>query len=76
LSSAIKRRFIGNAQDIDFPLALVAFGPVEVRSLRVATIKSFSEKPVVAKADDKKDDPSSRRGARPDRRPRDEKKGP
>lgn len=66
----------GNAQDIDFPLALVAFGPVEIQNLRVAPIKSFSEKPVVAKADEKKDDPSSRRGARPARRPRDDKKGP
>jgi hypothetical protein len=76
LSGAIKRRFIGNAQDIDFPLSLVALEPVEVQNLRVAPIKSFSEKPVVAKADNKEDDPSSRRGARPDRRPRDEKKGP
>ena len=66
----------GNAQDIDFPLALVAFGPVEVQNLRVAPIKSFSEKPVVVQTDNKKDDPSPRRGARPARRPRDEKKGP
>jgi len=66
----------GNAQDIDFPLALVAFGPVEVQNLRVAAIKSFSDKPVVAQADNKKDGPSPRRNPRPGRRPRDEKKGP
>jgi len=69
-----------NAQDIDFPLALVAFGPVEVQNLRVAAIKAFSEKPVVAQADKrdaKQEDPANRRGAREGRRPRrDEKKEP
>ncbi|MEK7732450.1 MAG: hypothetical protein AAB363_11400 [Planctomycetota bacterium] len=64
----------GNAQDVDFPLALVAFGPVEVQNLRVASIKSFSEKPVVAQADTKQDDPSPRRSAREDRRPRRDEK--
>lgn len=69
-----------NAQDIDFPLALVAFGPVEVQNLRIAQIKAFSEKPVVVQADKrdaKPEEPTGRRGAREGRRPRrDEKKGP
>ncbi len=69
-----------NAQDIDFPLALVAFGPVEIQNLRVAAIKAFSEKPVVVQADKrdaKPEEPTGRRGAREGRRPRrDEKKGP
>ena len=65
----------GNAQDVDFPLALVSSGPVEVQNLRVAPIKSFSEKPVVVQADKKKEDPSPRRNVREGRRPprRDEK---
>ena len=70
----------GNAQDIDFPLALVAFGPVEVQNLRLGAIKSFSEKAVITQADKrdaKQEDPAGRRGAREGRRPRrDEKKEP
>jgi hypothetical protein len=66
-----------NAQDIDFPLALVAFGPVEVQNLRIAPIKAFSEKPVVAQRDSKQEDPAGRRGTREGRRPRGgEKKEP
>ncbi len=59
----------GNAQDIDFPLALVAFGPVEIQNLRVGSIKSFSDKPL-AQAE-RQDDSSSRRRDREGRRRRD-----
>ncbi len=38
----------GDAPDIDFPLALVAYGPVTVQHLRVAHVDGFSDKPVVA----------------------------
>jgi tetratricopeptide (TPR) repeat protein len=36
----------GDAPDIDYPLALVAYGPVNVRDIRVAHIDEFSDKPV------------------------------
>ncbi len=37
----------GNAPDVDYPLALVAYGPVEIRNLKVAPINDFSDRPVV-----------------------------
>ncbi len=46
----------GNAKDVDFPVALVAYGPFEVQNLRVSAIKDFSDKPVVAASDGKKKD--------------------
>jgi hypothetical protein len=42
----------GNERDIDFPLALVAYGPVEVQSLKIAPVTAFSDKPVVAQAEE------------------------
>lgn len=62
----------GDAQDVDFPVALVAYGAVEVQNLRVAPIKSFSDKPVVSADADKK-----REGERPQdsrRRPREDRR--
>jgi len=68
----------GNAQDVDFPIAMVAHGPVEVQNLRVAAIKDFSDKPVVSAADPGKPaerTPDTRRSSREDRRKaRDERK--
>lgn len=60
----------GNAKDVDFPLALVAYGPMEVQNLRIAAIKNFSDKPVVAAADPKKKDApkESNRRSREERR--------
>ena len=71
----------GDARDVDFPIALVAYGPVEVQNLRVAKIERFSDKPVVAAADTQKDqrqDQPGRSRSREDRRRRrgEEKKGP
>jgi hypothetical protein len=36
------------APDVDFPLALVAYGPVEIKNLKVARIEKFSDEPLVA----------------------------
>ena len=72
----------GNVKDVDFPLALVAYGPVEVQNLRVGVIKDFSDKPVVAAADTKKKDSprestrKSREERRKEREEKKEKKGP
>ncbi len=60
-------------QDIDYPLALVALGPVEVQNLRVASIKTFSDKPVVAQSENRDSGRRTREGRRPRR---DEKKEP
>jgi hypothetical protein len=38
----------GDAPDVDFPLALVSYGPVTVQHLRVVHVDEFSDKPVVA----------------------------
>ncbi len=76
------RHVAGNEQDVDYPIAMVAYGPVDVQNLRVGAITSFSEKPVVASADasrDRREDgPSRGRSSRADRRRRrgEEKKGP
>jgi len=75
----------GDAPDIDYPLALVAYGPVNVQDIRVAHIDEFSDKPVVepeetptpsrrpetkeADSTDEKKPPTSSR-RRPRRRPR------
>ncbi len=58
----------GDAPDVDYPLALVAFGPVEIQNLEVAPIHTFSDKPVVVAADstDRQADP--RRSGRRSRR--------
>lgn len=71
----------GNLQDVDYPIALVAYGPVEVQNLRVARIEHFSDKPIVVAAETPKDQrkqPEERRTSPQDRRrrPKDEKKGP
>lgn len=55
----------GNAQDVDFPLALVADGPVEVQKLKVAAIKTFSDKPVVAQVEEKKGDSATEQQEQP-----------
>lgn len=44
------RAVTGNDRDIDFPLGLVTYGAVEVTDLKVAPIKAFSTKPIVAAA--------------------------
>lgn len=59
----------GNSRDIDYPIALVTHGPVEVQNLRVAAIQKFSDKPVVTATDSNRD--SSRDNAR---RPREERR--
>ncbi len=42
------RSFVsGDAPDIDYPLALVAYGPVEIQDLRIASIKEFYGEPAV-----------------------------
>ncbi|MBI1825935.1 MAG: hypothetical protein HYR83_06060, partial [Planctomycetes bacterium] len=67
----------GNAQDVDYPLALVSYGPVEVKNLRVASINAFSSKPVVAANDSKSpDQPASQEGTRSSRRRGQDSKGP
>ncbi len=58
----------GDARDIDFPLAMVAHGPVEIKNLRIASIDVFSDKPVVAQGegqDDRRRDRSGRSRRRP-----------
>ena len=60
------RTVAGNQRDIDYPLALVALGPVEVEGLKVASIATFSDKPVVAQVDSS----SRREGAQPASRSR------
>ena len=40
------RQISGDARDVDFPIGLMTYGPVEVRSLKVAKIQSFSDKPL------------------------------
>ncbi len=57
-------RIVGNDQDVDFPLALAAYGSVEVQNLRVGKIEKFSDKPVAVAADPR--NPSE--PSRPDRR--------
>ncbi len=73
----------GNARAPDFPIALTAYGPVEVQNLRIAKIKDFSDKPVVVASDKKKEAPrdNSRRERRPPAKEADkpkekDKKGP
>lgn len=71
----------GNVRDVDFPVALVAYGPMEVQNLRVAAIKDFSNKPVVVATDKKKEAPKDTRKSREERRKEradkdKEKKGP
>jgi hypothetical protein len=48
----------GNVRDVDYPVALVAYGPMEVQNLRVGAIKNFSDKPLVVASDKK---PETRR---------------
>jgi hypothetical protein len=66
----------GNARDIDYPLALVAYGSVDVQDLKVARIKEFSErkprrpeKPAVVKDEPKKKEEKEKKKKRK-RRPR------
>ena len=70
----------GNAQDVDYPLALVAYGPLAVQNLRIGAIKTFSDKPVVAPADSRAsprpEQPNERRSRDSRRRSRDDKKEP
>jgi hypothetical protein len=59
----------GNERDVDFPLALVAYGPVEVQNLKVGRITAFSDKPIVVQTDESQ--PGERaRGTRRGRRSR------
>lgn len=60
----------GDARDIDYPLGLIAYGSVEIQNLRVARIKAFSDKPVLAQADgsDNTQSTGTRPGARRRRR--------
>jgi tetratricopeptide (TPR) repeat protein len=57
----------GDARDVDFPIGLMTYGPVEVQSLKVARIKSFSDKPVAVEADEER---RPGRDQQPDRRRR------
>ena len=43
------RHTAANAPDVDYPLALVTYGPVEIRSLKVAPIDKFSDRPVAVR---------------------------
>lgn len=69
------RQIRGNMKEVDYPIALVAHGPVEVQNLRVATIQKFSDKPVVVAEAPKKEEPGKdkpkegerRRGSRRER---------
>lgn len=60
----------GDAPDIDYPLALVAYGPVEIQNLKVAPIHTFSDKPVVVAADNTDRESDDRRSGRRSRRRR------
>lgn len=66
----------GDAPDIDYPLALCAYGPVEIQDLRVAPITSFSDAPVVAEVKTQDKQPAKRRTDRRARRGRRVRKGP
>ena len=57
----------GDARDIDYPLGFIAYGSVEIQNLRIARIKAFSDKPVLAQADDSNSQPA---GTRPGSRRR------
>lgn len=48
-------------RDVDYPLAIMAGAPVEVQNLRVAPIKTFSDKPVVAQGGSEQPPDRSRR---------------
>lgn len=52
-------RVSGNARDVDYPLGIIAHGPVEITNLQVASIRSFSKKPVTSQD---ADSPRERRG--------------
>lgn len=56
----------GNQRDLDYPVALVSYGSVEVEKLRVAAIAKFSDKPLEVE----EGEPDSGRRERPSRRPR------
>lgn len=60
----------GDAPDIDYPLALVAYGPVEIQGLKIASIEKFSEKPLLAQDDGQPQRPDDRRRDRRGRRGR------
>ncbi len=55
----------GDAPDIDFPLALVAYGPFVVSDLKVAPIREFSDRPSAAADTGKQGGRGSRRRRRP-----------
>ncbi len=44
----------GNEQEVNYPLAFVAYGPVEIQNIKIASIKKFSDKPLVASAEEEK----------------------
>ncbi len=66
----------GDAPDIDYPLALVAYGPVEIQGLRIASIEEFSEAPLVAQDTSQTQRPEDQRRGRRPRRERRTRPGP
>ncbi|UCC31712.1 MAG: hypothetical protein JSU86_05410, partial [Phycisphaerales bacterium] len=66
----------GDAPDIDYPLALVAYGPVEIQDLRIASIEEFSEEPLVAQDTSQTQRPEDQRRGRRPRRERRTRPGP
>jgi hypothetical protein len=63
---------VSGERDIDYPLALVAYGPVDVTNCKVAQITAFSDKPVVAQAAEQPSNTrENARGSRRGRRSRD-----
>ena len=51
-----------NDRNVNYPIALVAYGPVEVSDLRVGKIERFSRKPVPGR--EEKEEENSRKGRR------------
>ena len=60
----------GDAPDVDYPLALIAYGPLEIQNVKVAAIneKDWSDEPVEVESDDQED--STKPGREPKRRRR------
>ncbi len=56
----------GDAPDVDYPLAFVAYGPLEIENVKVAAItdKDWSDKPVEVESEEEPSEPDRREGRR------------
>lgn len=66
----------GNEQEVNYPLAFVAYGPVEIQNIKIAAIKKFSDKPVLAAGEEQKPEETSGRRRGSSRRERGQPSGP